>query len=193
VCPIQLFDDGIFSGTGCRAAPERPLSARCSRLKGPFVVRSRGKLNPFPCGSAPCPCAPEGSVVCISWATRGGTMLAVDYMLRHHPAGVVSLTLAGPALSMERWVADQRVWLLELPKPMQGEDEALAMRLHRGALNPTRHELTRARSTTQGTVSVKRAVVGTRASNTVVIAHSQTASARRRALACRKRARRASA
>lgn len=48
-----------------------------------------------------------------------GTMLAVDYMLRRHPEGVVSLTLANPALSMERWVADQRVWLLELPKPMQ--------------------------------------------------------------------------
>jgi len=48
-----------------------------------------------------------------------GTMLAVDYMLRRHPTGVVSLTLAGPALSMERWVADQRVWLLELPKPMR--------------------------------------------------------------------------
>ncbi len=48
-----------------------------------------------------------------------GTMLAVDYMLRRQPEGVVSLTLAGPALSMERWVADQRVWLLELPKEMQ--------------------------------------------------------------------------
>lgn len=48
-----------------------------------------------------------------------GTMLAVEYMLRRHPAGVVSLTLAGPALSMERWVADQRVWLLELPKATQ--------------------------------------------------------------------------
>lgn len=48
-----------------------------------------------------------------------GTMLAVDYMLQRHPDGVVSLTLAGPALSMERWVADQRVWLLELPKQIQ--------------------------------------------------------------------------
>lgn len=48
-----------------------------------------------------------------------GTMLAVDYMVQHHPDGVVSLTLAGPALSMERWVADQRVWLLELPKQVQ--------------------------------------------------------------------------
>jgi proline-specific peptidase len=48
-----------------------------------------------------------------------GSMLAVDYMLRRQPNGVVSLTLAGPSLSMERWVADQRVWLLELPKAMQ--------------------------------------------------------------------------
>lgn len=48
-----------------------------------------------------------------------GTMLAVDYMLQRRPDGVVSLTLAGPALSMERWVADQRVWLLELAKQVQ--------------------------------------------------------------------------
>jgi len=48
-----------------------------------------------------------------------GSMLAVDYLLRQNPDGVVSLTLAGPALSMERWVADQRVWLLELPKQTQ--------------------------------------------------------------------------
>jgi proline iminopeptidase len=48
-----------------------------------------------------------------------GTMLAVDYMLQRRPDGVVSLTLAGPALSMERWVADQRVWLLELPRQVQ--------------------------------------------------------------------------
>lgn len=48
-----------------------------------------------------------------------GTMLAVDYMLQRRPGGVVSLTLAGPALSAERWCADQRVWILELPKPVQ--------------------------------------------------------------------------
>lgn len=48
-----------------------------------------------------------------------GTMLAVDYMLQRRPDGVVSLTLAGPALSMERWVADQRVWMLELPRQVQ--------------------------------------------------------------------------
>lgn len=48
-----------------------------------------------------------------------GTVLAVEYMLQRRPPGVVSLTLAGPALSMERWIADQRVWILELPKEVQ--------------------------------------------------------------------------
>lgn len=48
-----------------------------------------------------------------------GSMLAVDYMLQRRPDGVVSLTLAGPALSMERWIADQRVWLLELSRQAQ--------------------------------------------------------------------------
>src|SRR5262249_10953981 len=48
-----------------------------------------------------------------------GTILAVDYMLTGQPRGVVSRTLAGPALSMQRWVADQHVWLLELPKQVQ--------------------------------------------------------------------------
>ncbi|MFQ5479535.1 MAG: proline iminopeptidase-family hydrolase, partial [Candidatus Binatia bacterium] len=48
-----------------------------------------------------------------------GSMLAVDYMLTRRPAGVVSLTLAGPPMSAERWFADQRVWLLELPRLTQ--------------------------------------------------------------------------
>ncbi|QOJ16003.1 MAG: proline iminopeptidase-family hydrolase [Planctomycetia bacterium] len=48
-----------------------------------------------------------------------GTMLAVEYMLQRRPPGVISLTLAGPALSMQRWAADQRVWMLELPRPIQ--------------------------------------------------------------------------
>lgn len=58
-----------------------------------------------------------------------GSMLAVDYMLARRPEGVLSLTLAGPAMSMERWVADQRVWLLELPRETQRvirESEAAA-------------------------------------------------------------------
>lgn len=48
-----------------------------------------------------------------------GSMLAVDYMLDRHPQGVESLTLAGPSLSMSRWVADQRVWLTEMPRVTQ--------------------------------------------------------------------------
>jgi proline iminopeptidase len=48
-----------------------------------------------------------------------GSILAVEYMLQRHPGGVVSMTLAGPALSVPRWVADQRVWLMEFPKQMQ--------------------------------------------------------------------------
>lgn len=48
-----------------------------------------------------------------------GSMLAVDYMLKDRPSGVVSLTLSGPALSVQRWMADQRAWLLELPPEMQ--------------------------------------------------------------------------
>ncbi len=48
-----------------------------------------------------------------------GSMLAVDYMLRRKPDGVVSLTLAGPALSMSRWIADADAWLAELPPETQ--------------------------------------------------------------------------
>ncbi len=48
-----------------------------------------------------------------------GSMLAVDYMLQRQPDGVVSLTLAGPALSAKRWMADQRAWLLQMPEPVR--------------------------------------------------------------------------
>lgn len=48
-----------------------------------------------------------------------GSMLAVDYMLDRHPEGVVSLTLAGPSLSMSRWIADQQAHLAELPAETQ--------------------------------------------------------------------------
>jgi len=48
-----------------------------------------------------------------------GSMLAVDYMLQRRPQGVVSLTLADPALSAKRWIADQRVWLMEQPERIQ--------------------------------------------------------------------------
>lgn len=48
-----------------------------------------------------------------------GTALATDYMLTRRPDGVLSLTMAGPCLSMKRWVADQNVWILELPQDVQ--------------------------------------------------------------------------
>jgi proline iminopeptidase len=48
-----------------------------------------------------------------------GTALAAEYMLRLRPSGVISLTMAGSCLSMKRWAADQRVWILELPEEVQ--------------------------------------------------------------------------
>lgn len=48
-----------------------------------------------------------------------GTIVATEYMLNKKPEGVVSLTLAGPALNVKRWVADQRVWMMELPESAQ--------------------------------------------------------------------------
>ena len=48
-----------------------------------------------------------------------GTMLAVDYMLRKRPKGVVSMVLSGPALSASRWTADTRTYLKRMPKKIQ--------------------------------------------------------------------------
>jgi proline-specific peptidase len=48
-----------------------------------------------------------------------GTMLAVDYMLRKQPKGVVSMVLSGPALSATRWTADTRSYLKRMPKEIQ--------------------------------------------------------------------------
>lgn len=45
-----------------------------------------------------------------------GTMLAVEYMLTRHPAGVVSLVLSAPCLSVSRWAADGRRYLQSLPE-----------------------------------------------------------------------------
>ncbi len=44
-----------------------------------------------------------------------GAMLAVEYMLRKKPKGVVSLILSGPLLSTPRWIADQQIWISQLP------------------------------------------------------------------------------
>lgn len=45
-----------------------------------------------------------------------GTMLAVEYMLTHRPAGVESLILSSPCLSVSRWAADGRRYLQTLPE-----------------------------------------------------------------------------
>lgn len=48
-----------------------------------------------------------------------GTMLAVEYVLRKKPEGVVSLILSGPYLSTPRWVADQQFLISQLPSNIQ--------------------------------------------------------------------------
>lgn len=45
-----------------------------------------------------------------------GTMLAVEYMLRKKPEGIVSLILSGSYLSTPLWVADQQEWIAQLPE-----------------------------------------------------------------------------
>jgi proline iminopeptidase len=47
-----------------------------------------------------------------------GTMLATDYLLTR-PAGVKSVILASPAISIPRWVADARALLTTMPDSMQ--------------------------------------------------------------------------
>jgi len=44
-----------------------------------------------------------------------GGMLAVEYMLRGSPDGVISLVLSGPCLNAQRWAADQRRYLEHMP------------------------------------------------------------------------------
>lgn len=48
-----------------------------------------------------------------------GSMLAVDFILTKKPSGVASLILSGPCLSVPRFMADQRAYLLEFPRDMQ--------------------------------------------------------------------------
>jgi len=44
-----------------------------------------------------------------------GSMLAVDYMPTRKPAGIMSLICSGPCLSASRFVADQKLYLLQFP------------------------------------------------------------------------------
>lgn len=48
-----------------------------------------------------------------------GSMLAVDFMLNRRSSNVVSLILSGPCLSVIRFTADQKAWLVEFPEGMQ--------------------------------------------------------------------------
>lgn len=48
-----------------------------------------------------------------------GTMLAVEYLYRKNPNGIVSLTLAAPYLNTEKWVADQNYLVSQLPQHVQ--------------------------------------------------------------------------
>ena len=54
-----------------------------------------------------------------------GTMLAVAYLSRFGPAGVVSTVLSAPYISTPRWIADQRAYLAAMPLPVQE-----AVRIH---------------------------------------------------------------
>ncbi|MCK9399465.1 MAG: proline iminopeptidase-family hydrolase [Bacteroidales bacterium] len=48
-----------------------------------------------------------------------GTMLAVEYVLRKKPEGIVSLILSGPFLNAPKWIADQQIWISQLPQNIQ--------------------------------------------------------------------------
>ena len=48
-----------------------------------------------------------------------GSMLAVDFLLTRNPSAVASLILSGPCLSVTRFMADQKAYLLEFPGDMQ--------------------------------------------------------------------------
>lgn len=48
-----------------------------------------------------------------------GSMLATDYLLTKQPEGVVSVTFAGPALSISRWISDANALLEEMPADVQ--------------------------------------------------------------------------
>lgn len=65
-----------------------------------------------------------------------GTMLAVDYALTQ-PAGLVSLTLASPCLSVARWAADQAALQHPLPADVRG---ALAAHQAAGTTDAPEHQ-----------------------------------------------------
>jgi len=48
-----------------------------------------------------------------------GSMLAVEYLLRKNPEGVVSLILSAPYLNTEMWEKDQAMWVSQLQQDIQ--------------------------------------------------------------------------
>lgn len=48
-----------------------------------------------------------------------GTMLAIEYMLREKPEGIVSLVLSAPYLSTLQWIEDQKKWIKQFPVEVQ--------------------------------------------------------------------------
>lgn len=48
-----------------------------------------------------------------------GTMLAVEYLLRKKPEGVVSLTMSAPYLNTSMWQKDQAKWISQLPEDIR--------------------------------------------------------------------------
>ncbi len=53
-----------------------------------------------------------------------GTMLAVDYLLRNKPAGIVSVILSSPCLSASRWASDTRQYVNKLPSDVRSAIES---------------------------------------------------------------------
>jgi len=52
-----------------------------------------------------------------------GTMLAVEYLLREKPTGVLSLTLSAPYLNTKLWIEDQKEWISQLPDSVRNTIE----------------------------------------------------------------------
>ncbi|ACL17218.1 proline iminopeptidase-family hydrolase [Methanosphaerula palustris] len=48
-----------------------------------------------------------------------GTMLAVAYLVREGPTGIVSAVLSAPYISTPRWIADQRAYLAAMTESVQ--------------------------------------------------------------------------
>lgn len=53
------------------------------------------------------------------WGSSWGSMLAVEYLLREKPKGVVSVTLAGSALNINMWQADADYYVSLLDEETQ--------------------------------------------------------------------------